>query len=98
VSLEGGLEFLEFLLPFADLPSEGFELGFIEGEVERNQNGALDAKKLFTRSVGPDGGEKIGIEARHGLSAEGQQFGMLRWDQGTDEVKRSLFDRLEVIL
>lgn len=34
VSLEGGLEFLEFLLPFADLAPEGFELGLIEGEIE----------------------------------------------------------------
>ncbi len=98
VLLEGGLEFLEFLLPFADLASEGFELGLIEGKVESNQNGALDAKKLFTRSVGPDSGEKIGIETMHGFSAEGQQFRMLCWNQGTDEVERSLLDRLEVIL
>jgi len=98
VSLEGGLEFLEFLLPFADLPSEGFELGLIEGKVESDQDGALDAKKLFTGSIGPDGGEKMGIEAMHGLSADGQQFGMLRWDQGANEVKRSLLDCLEVIL
>jgi len=98
VSLEGGLEFLEFLLPFADLPSEGFELGLIEGKVESDQDGALDAKKLFTGSIGPDGGEKMGIEAMQGLSADGQQFGMLRWDQGADEVKRSLLDCLEVIL
>ena len=98
VSLEGGLEFLEFLLTFADLAPEGFELGLIEGKIEGDQNGALDAKELFMSSVGPDGGEKMGIEAMHGLSAEGQQFGMLSWDQGADEVKRSLLDGLEVIL
>lgn len=98
VLLEGGLEFLEFLLTFADLPSESFELGLIEGKVESDQNGALDTKKLFPGSVGPDGGEKVGIEAMHGLSADAQQFGMLGWDQGADEVKRSLLDRLEVIL
>ena len=39
VSLEGGLEFLEFLLPFVDLAPEGFELGLIEGEIEGDQNG-----------------------------------------------------------
>src|SRR4030042_3309197 len=98
VSLEGDLEALEFLLTFADLASEGFELGFIEGKVEGDQNGALDAKKLFTGSVGPDGGGKMGIEALHGLSADGQAVGMLRWDQGADEVEWSLLDRLEVIL
>jgi len=98
VSLEGGLEALEFLLTFADLASEGFELGLIEGEVKGDQNSALDAKKLFTGSVGPDGGEKMRIETTHGLSADGQQFGMLRWDQRADEVERSLLDRLEVIL
>jgi len=98
VSLEGGLEFLEFLLPFVDLAPEGFELGLIEGEIEGDQNGALDAKKLFMSSVGPDGGEKMGIEAMQGLSTDGQQFGMLRGDQGADEVKRSLLDRLEVVL
>ncbi len=98
VSLEGGLEALEFLLTFADLASKGFELGLIEGKVEGDQDGALDAKKLFTGSVGPDGGEEVGIEAMHGLSADGQQFRMLRWDQGADEVKRPLLDRLEVVL
>ena len=98
VSLEGGLEALEFLVTFADLASKGFELGLIERKVEGDQNGALDAKKLFTGSVGPDGGEKMGIEALHGLSADGQQFGMLRWDQGADEVKRPLLDCLEVVL
>lgn len=97
VLLEGGLESLEFLLAFADLPSESFELGLIEGKVEGDQNGALDSKKLFTGSVGPDGREKVGIEATHGFSADVQQFGMLGWDQGAHEVKRSLFDGLEVI-
>ncbi len=98
VLLEGRLEFLEFLLTFADFPSESFELGLIEGTVEGDQNGALDTKKLFTGSVGPDGGEKVGIEAMHGLSADDQQVGMLGWDQGADEAKRSLLDRPEVIL
>ncbi len=98
VVLEGGLEFLKFLLTFADLPSESFELGLVERKVEGDQNGALDTKKLFTGSVGPDGREKVGIEAMHGFSADAQQFGMLGWDQGTDEVKRSLLDGLEVIL
>jgi hypothetical protein len=85
------------LLTFADLASEGFELGLIEGKIEGDQNGALDAKKLFMSSVGPDGRQKRGIEAMHGLSADGQQFGMLRWDQGADEVERSLLEPLEVI-
>src|SRR5271157_4788494 len=98
VSLEEGLEVLELLLPFADFATEGFDLSFIEGEVEGNQNGALDAEELFMSSVGPDSGEKMGIEAMHGFSANGQQFRMLGWDQGTDEVERSLLDRLEVIL
>jgi len=92
------LESLEFLLAFADLPSESFELGLIEGKVQGDQNGALDTKKLFTGSVGPDGEEKVGIEAMHGLSAGAQQFGMLGCDQGADEVKRSLLDGFEVIL
>jgi len=98
MSLEGGLEFLEFLLTFADFAPEGFELGLIEGKIEGDQNGALDAEKFFMSSIGPDGRQKKGIEAMHGLSADGQQFGMLRWDQGADEVKRSLLDQLEVIL
>ncbi len=54
--LEGGLEGLEFLLTFADLASEGFELGLIEGAVERDQNGALNPKNFFMGSIGPDGG------------------------------------------
>ena len=98
MSLEGGLEGLEFLLTFADLASESFELRLIEGAVEGDQDGAFNAKELFTGSVGPDGGQKVGIEAMHVFSAYGQQFGMLCGYQGTDEVEWSLSDGIEVFL
>ncbi len=98
MALEGGLQPLEFLLTFADFASEGFELCHIQGAIKGHQHGSLDSKKLFTGSVGPDRGQKVGVEATHSLSTYRQQVGMLRWHQGTDEVKRSLLDSLEVFL
>ena len=56
MALERGLEGLEFLLSFADLASERFELGLIEGAVESDQDGALNPKDFFMSSIGPDGG------------------------------------------
>ena len=54
--LEGGLQTLELLLTFADLSAKGFELGLIERAIEGYQHSPLDPEKLFTGSVGPDGG------------------------------------------
>ena len=75
-------------MTFADLTSEGFELRLIEGEVEGYQDGPLDSKKFFTGSVGPDSGQKAGVEAMHRLSVDRQQFRMLCGYQGADEVER----------
>ena len=54
--LKGGLQSLELLLTFADLPSKSFELCLIERAIEGYQHGPFDTKKLFMGSVGPDRG------------------------------------------
>jgi len=98
MSLEGGLEGPEFLLTFADLASESFELCRIEGAVERDEDGALNSKHFFRGSVGPDGRQKVGIEAMHVFSAYRQEVGMLGGHEGADEVERSLSDGIKVFL